>query len=85
MIIGQNGKEMINMQTRPPSKPKKSYSAFVAVGGPNKPHVDCVREGCVVKTTEVEVQGSSLSIVATDEDEDEVIMDDRRGDREGMM
>lgn len=76
MIISQNGKDVIGAHTRPPSSAKKSYSAFVAVGAPAKPRVEYVGEGCVV-TTEVDVQGSSLSIVGTDDEEDEIV--ERRG------
>ena len=69
MIIGQNGKDVINM-IRQPANTKKSYSAFVAVGAPTKSYVEYVGDGCVVKTTEVDVQGSSSSnIVVPDKDE----------------
>ena len=75
MIINQHGKDMMSAHARPPSSTKKSYSAFVAVGAQAQPHVEYVEEGCVVKTTEVDVQESSLSIVATDEDEDEEVVE----------
>jgi hypothetical protein len=71
MIMNQNGKEVTNM-IRPPANAKKSYSAFVAVGAPTNSYVEYVGEGCVVKTTEVDVQGGSSSIVVPDEDEDSV-------------
>lgn len=84
MIIGQNGKDVINM-IQPPASAKKSYSAFVAVGAPTKSYVEYVGEGCVVKTTEVDVQGgSSSNIVAPDEDEGGVTMY-HSGDREKLV
>lgn len=84
MIIGQNGKDTIN-KIHPPASDKKSYSAFVAAGPTTKSYVEYVGEGCVVKTTEVDVQeGSSSNIVATDEDESDVTIY-HSGDREKLV
>jgi hypothetical protein len=68
--LGRHGNTAISVHTDPHANANTRYTA--AVGASRKPHRGDVEEGCVIKTTEVQVRRSSLS-VDTDEDEEPAI------------
>lgn len=65
--LGRHGNTAISVHTDPHTNANTRYTA--AVGAASKSRRGDVEEGCVIKTTEVEVRGSSLS-VDTDENEE---------------
>lgn len=71
--LSRNGNTAIGLHTNPPANAKEGYVAFVGASSKSSPGE--VEEGCVIKTTEVEIRGSSVSVVPTEEEDDPAIVE----------